>query len=552
MKLKQLMALALIGFAVGACKRPDGGDSDVVEPEGKVVKAKLAINVPKSIRTYAPGDGDPLATVDEKVANYIDVFIYEDGGSYALSFYGRFTPNGTPPTVAIPTGTQFGIDNATQTQFVTADFDVREGEKLVFVGINLPDLIVDRLKTGYYVNETFEQTDLINLLANEQEIGGSSEVAFFNTALVPHDLTADDEILNVSVSRLIAKVVVMAEDADDDISGGSNDASWDINGGTVSELEFAIGQRNNQMFVSPLVGGADPNYGVSNINTVGEVSPNSIVKLRPVDAVNDYIVVNDIGPIANVALSTTNMRYTTENTSDLHRHQDVTYVSIKAKFAPHRFDPDPTTGKLPDDGSPNNMTPPTAGFYAVFTGDPDGEDGVGVRYFNADDADGLEKARNFVMGDYFADIANGGTNITFPGDPATDPFDNAAATATADHYIHFYDESNCYYRIYLNPSEVDGATAPGLGGYNIFRNTVYIARVTGVNYIGTTEPDILPGSVDGNGKGTPTYPGAWFPNFLAAPVQQSDVITPLDLITGLSVSVTMEDWKDDDQDYEVN
>src|SRR5690606_6223555 len=102
-------------------------------------------------------------------------------------------------------------------------------------------------------------TDLIDELVKGALPTGSGELAFFNTAIVKHDVDTDNDPIPVSVSRLVAKVIVMAEDADGDITAG-NDASWDVNGGTISNLEFAIGQRNNQMFVSPLVSGVDPNY----------------------------------------------------------------------------------------------------------------------------------------------------------------------------------------------------------------------------------------------------------------------------------------------------
>lgn len=60
MKIKQYAAFALMGLALGACQKPGGEDPDVVEPEGELVKTKLAISIPKSIRTYAPGEDDPI------------------------------------------------------------------------------------------------------------------------------------------------------------------------------------------------------------------------------------------------------------------------------------------------------------------------------------------------------------------------------------------------------------------------------------------------------------------------------------------------------------
>lgn len=539
MKIKQYVAFALIGLALGACNKPERGeDPTTVEPEGKMVSTRLAINVPNSIRTYAPGDTDPNATGDEIVANYIDVFIYDDGGSYSLTYY-RFLPT-APLGNATPSEGFFNY-NTDGDQFLTADFDVREGKKLVYVGINLPDLIVERLKTGYYVNEIYEKDNLIDELIEEQELGGSAEVAFFNTSIVKHNIgdpdgttgpLIDDGLdIAVNVSRLVAKIVVDVDQTD----------SWDINGGTIlaSSLEFAIGQRNNQMFVSPLVdgngnGGADPNYTVLSINDVVTASTlhPAIQKLQFVTAgdLGDYIPVNSEDPDPKDGTNT-NMRYTTENTSELYRHQDVTYVSVRAKFIPHRYnDVDPDNGTLPDDGSLNNTTEISDGFYAVFTGEPDGDDALGVRYF-----DNIIDARAFVTGVYYTTEVLSGTTIT----PSVDPeYDEAAVAGESDHYIFFYEDSWCYYRIYLNTA----------GNYNILRNTVHTATIEGINYLGTTQRDAVPGGYEDprvltGGRGTPIYPGDWFPNKLPnTPVLPTAQISPIPLMEGLSVEIEMENW----------
>ena len=540
MKIKQYAAFALIGLALSACNKPGGEGPDVVEPEGKLVKAKLAISIPKSVRTYAlPGAGDALATDDEIHANHIDVFIYDDGGSYALK-YERFTRATVDfDSSTDPADGEFKNQNDAGA-YVTGEFDVREGKKLVYVGINLPDLIVERLKTGYYVNEIYEQTNLIDELVNEIEAAGSGQVAFFNTAIVRHNIgdpdgggpLIDDGLdISVSVSRLVAKVVVGVDQA----------TSWDVNGGTIaaSSLYFAIGQRNNQMFVSPLVGGADPNYLASTIPNVLAASAlhPTIQKLQfvTVGDPGDYIQVNGLTPDAGDGANT-NMRYATENTSDEYRHQDVTYVSVRAKFIPHRYnDVDPVTGELPDDGTANNTAELTLedGFYAVFTGDPDGDDALGVRYF-----DNIADARAFVIGTYFTGQV--GVAIVESTDPT---FDEDAPDTDSDHYIFFYEDSWCYYRIYLN----------SVGDYDILRNTVYLATITGINYIGTTKRDAVPGGYEDptiltGGRGTPTYPGDWFPNNLPGfPILPTAQISPTPMMEDLNVTITVEDWDDVDE-----
>src|SRR5690606_28623278 len=183
-----------------------------------------------------------------------------------------------------------------------------------------------------------------------------------------------------------------------------------------------------------------------------------------------------------------------------------------------------------------------------------GEDALGVWYF-----DNLSDARNFVIGPYFTtEVA--GHAITASTDPT---HDTDAVQGESDHYIFHYVNSECYYRIYLNPTGNSGAT----GLYDILRNTVYVANITGVNYIGTTNPDAIPGGYEdgsldeatvtgtatGTYRGTPIYPGDWFPKtFTATPIFPDDVISPTPEATGLNVEISVEDWEWNENEYELN
>lgn len=562
MKMKQFVAFALVGLVLGSCKRPDAGsDGETPGPEGRSVTTRLAISVPNSIRTYAPGDSDAYAADEEVYAETIDVFIYENGGSYPVDtfHFERALVDFTSATSPGP-GLFKNINNGPT--FVTGEFQVREGDKLVYVGINLPNLIKDRLATGYYVNEIFEDPDLLGQLISNTTGGGASRVAYFSSTRgvnVKFDEVATGTPIaaTISVNRLVAKVVAMTE-------GGSGSIAFnDVSGGTLTDFQFAIGQRNNQMFIGPLLGtpGQDPNHLDATITAVGAESPNDIRILRDVSS-SEYKDINDIlsaaMPGSDFKSSATNIHYTTENTSASHRHQDVTYVSVRAKFIPHFIGADPITGIAADYN--DDILTEENGFYAVFTGDGgSGEDALGARYFET-----LAAARAFVTGPYFTnDIA--GHPIVASTDPT---YDDDAIQGTSDHYIFFYAESWCYYRIYLNPN---GSTYPGSGRvtneYDLLRNTVYVANITGVNYIGTTNPDAVPGGYEnstlnevdrdaeapGTFRGTPIYPGDWFGILTGrAPIYPEHQITVTPFAEGLSVSISIENWDVDDDDYELN
>src|SRR5690606_11030375 len=129
MKIRQFAALALMGLALAACNKPDRGeDPSTVEPEGKMVTARLAISVPNSIRTYAPGGTDPYATPQEIEANYIDVFVYENGGSYSTDHF-HFERATDDFEKENPQEEEFS-NPSDGASFKTGPFSVREGEKL--------------------------------------------------------------------------------------------------------------------------------------------------------------------------------------------------------------------------------------------------------------------------------------------------------------------------------------------------------------------------------------------------------------------------------------
>jgi len=580
MKIKKYVAFALMGLALGACKRPGGDGPDVVDPEGKLIKAKLAIKMPRSIRTYTPGGADPYATADETAANRIDVFVYENGGSYATDHFA-FTNNiGTDP---IGGTVDFRIaengPGEADDVYETATFQVREGNKLVYVGINLPALIRDRLSTGYYVNEIYEDPDLLSLLITPNTgpgVNGSASVPYFSSSRGANvTFTADDadnpdpDPFEISVTRLVAKVIVITP------GGTTSTAFNDVSGGTVTNFEFGIRQVNNQMFVAPLAGlfgtdpsdpGKDPNHdAIGTTDNVGALTLQGVPVFQSIAALTGYKAVNDA--IANFTLPANYVHYTTENTSAAHRHQDVTYVSVRAQFVPHKLGGDPLTG---DAGLVNPDDAPPVGahkLYAVFTGDNsgDGSDALGARYFYS-----LDDAREFVMGDYFVEQVLGQTSGAVTDSDNGGDYDADADPLESDFYIFEYDNSWCYYRIYLNPDGIaaTGGTPGETNPYDVLRNTVYVATINGVNYIGTTNPVAIPGGYEdgtlseaaaniagqANLRGTPIHPGTWFPNLLAGtpifPEDQIEEAAPY--ATGLSVSLSVEDWFPNEDDYELN
>lgn len=420
MKIKQYVAFALMGLALGACKKPGEDGPDSPDPDlGKTGTIKLSFKLPEKIGTYAPGDDDGNATDEETQINYIDVFIYDDGDGFALTYLHIDAAGLT--RLGGPTPNVWTIDDP---------ISVRTGQKQVYVGVNLPDHIVDRLKTGHYVNEEFSSVNL----ANDLDAGGDGTVAFFNTNVGASHIYSVNEGANTSitvdVSRLVAKIVVTTSEELQDALDGNTLA---VSGGRISNLEFTVGQRNDLIYVMPLTGLVDPNY--ENGAAVGQLEDPVNLTLYPYKAVNAYDAAFDL------RAASTQKVYAPENTVDGTsggaQHRDVTYVSIRATFTPDLLD---------DTGSPAVLGET---FYAVFTGNDDDE-GLGQRYFEDE-----TEAQDFI--------------------------DNNPDIAAPE--VHEYLNGQCYYRLYLNPTT-----------YNVLRNTVYDATITHINYIGTRTAEILPGS----------------------------------------------------------
>lgn len=437
MNTKFYTILIAAGLAFGACKK-DSAPQASATAEGRDTKISLAIPLPKEITTYAADDAN--ATDDEVKINRVDVFIYDNGGNYGLTYASINVAD------MVKTNGTYAVANIT----------AKTGKKLVYVGVNLPQAVVDELKTSYVnVKKAFN--------ANLTELAGASGVAMFNQAVQEHELTDGVNLITVPVTRLVSKIVVSQKAS----------LALSVAGGTLSDLKFAMGNTNTRMFVAPLVNWVDPNHAESSY-AAGLFST--------VNTAN-YVAVNAGG----TAILTANKQYAQENTSAMHRHMEVTYASVSAKFSPAAFEDNTATQNA--DGT----------FYAVFT--------TGGTY-------------------YFKTAANADAFI-------------AANSATAAPAKLTYTGGICYYRIYLNP---DGGVATG-GKYDVVRNVLYNATIAKVNALGTPGPNDIAGT-----PGTPTNPGA--PVVAVNPTTPQSPVSPL-TDNVLSVEMKVTSWNVSTADYEL-
>lgn len=381
--IKKYAFMALAAISITACNKDEQNEIDFNGVNGKNAKLQLMVTAPKSVFTYAAADDN--ATDAEMKINTLDVFVYDDGAPFTLTSYAH-----------IEGSTIYETDGVTIKE---QSLDVKTGAKQVFVAVNISPEIVDKLKSNYANMNTAIDVDMSTL------VNSDGSVAMFNESInriIVSDNAGANKI-TVAVSRLVAKTSVKS---------GQSLALSNIAGGTLSELNYTIGQANTKQIIAPLVNFVDANWLAADHND-SDLRPVDVATFQPVNA-------------ASAAISNQNAMYAPENTTKEHQYNQVTYVSVRAKFTPSTL-----TGAQPlaADGT----------FYAVFTN-------YGVYYFGS-----LEEAQQYAT-------KNGG-----------------AAPIT-------YNNGYCYYRLYLNP---EGNTM-GEGKYDLLRNVYYNATVTKINGLGTS------------------------------------------------------------------
>jgi len=404
MNMKKYAVIALAAVTFAACKK--NNDNEAIGAAGTGIDTKLLLTVtaPKGVATYAAGDEN--ATDAEIKVNTIDVFIYDDGAPFGLVSHTQITGDES----IYETGT-----SNIKKQTVAA----KTGNKQVFVGVNLSSAIVAKLTANYANMNTALDAEMSTLVNTD------GSVAMFNESITKVNVTENTttNIVTVPVSRLVAKATVRS---------GQSLSLAGIAGGTLSDLNYSVGQANTKQFIAPLINFKDPNWLAAALTNTDL----NAVSTADFKAVNDYAVTN----------LNQNKQYFPENTSSEHQYNQVTFLSVRAKFTPTAL-----TGTSPSvDGT----------FYAVFTN-------AGVYYFGA-----LAEAQTY------ATANNGAAPIT-------------------------YANGYAYYRLYLNP---DGSTM-GEGKYDVLRNVYYHATITKINGLGTPGENQVDGEAGTPGNpGAPLDP----------------------------------------------
>ncbi len=294
-KYVMLMAAALT-MGLSSCSN----ESDVVDDtskEGAKTYASIKFSSPSTYGTLQTG------TTEESTINTVDVFIYNVGGF--LKDYKQFT----------------NFSDAGSGVWETAELmETTSGAKQIYVGINLPAAISTSLsttnKTLAALTSVAQTITVADIATNNNFVMGSdvNSATFIAWDGVTGSMPAANAI-TVDVKRFASKFTV---------EENASLALANVDGGTLSDLQFALGQVNLSTYAAQKkVGTAieDPNYAAP--STAGDGLAGA-----PVAA--DYSTVNAAGTAINMLVA----KYAPENTNDNVLAGNLTYVSVSAKFAP--------------------------------------------------------------------------------------------------------------------------------------------------------------------------------------------------------------------------
>jgi len=306
-------AAFLLGFASCSKENEQPGPNGPVAAEGKETFMNLSITFPTEPGTKATGD--PNATNKEAQINRVDVFIYTGMGLFSshktltLSDFSTNSPDGTADRynaiTKIPTTT---------------------GTKLVFVGINLPQRIVDACKS----KAASEIASTVQTMSHDDLVGDlHDDFVMFSkkgyTSVFVEDQNAASNKIVAECERFVAKVTVETSPTVDLTSLP----------GTLNNLVFTIDNYNTKFFL--LQGAADeyrdPNWTLSSYVSTDFLRSSSINH----EYWAQVLRTATLSDPANPTLSDWKATYAPENTSFGKRKKEITRVNVRGEFIPAKI-----------------------------------------------------------------------------------------------------------------------------------------------------------------------------------------------------------------------
>lgn len=306
-KFKYLMAAAAAVLTLGfvSCSKDDTGGTPA-PGAGDPTSFTIAIGQPT---TYAADDDN--ASTNELNFSTVDVFIYDAASFVQVNHHYLTLADFGAPSNNVYTSTK--------------KLSTTTGAKLVYVGVNLPTAIADKIKAAQSTAGLSAVHDITT-----QQLTQAGGFAMFSASAANPSFVADENDpankVTVSVARLVAKVTVE----------NKLTMPYGVAGGNIAGLEFTLGNLNTKMFpfqqnnTGVIV---DPNWTDA---TTAPQLPTYIGDFADPAPMTGYITVDQY--VASTPGKNLKAKYAAENSSERHLKGETTYISIKGVFTPGNFD----------------------------------------------------------------------------------------------------------------------------------------------------------------------------------------------------------------------
>lgn len=296
------MAIVALSMGLTSCSKDD--DATVVE--GKDTYMKVSVLFPSN-STESRATGDANSTDGEAEVHTVDVFIYNDAGTYL----SRTSLTASDFTQGTSTSTADVYEASTKIKTTT-------GAKKVLVGINLPSEVLTAIENKHISAASDEAYSLTRANLSAVDTKG---LPMFSTATTSSTFVADENDaannLSINVKRMVAKVTV--EQSASMTQGGID--------GELGTLEFAINNLNEKSYLLQGVAPEykDPNWA-SGSYFQGDFSNADLGASSP-----DWkTIVTEVTEIKTLVAN-----YATENTSEDKTKGEITRVTVRATFMPN-------------------------------------------------------------------------------------------------------------------------------------------------------------------------------------------------------------------------
>ncbi len=415
-----MLAASTLTMGITSCSN----DENAVNDESAAVKSeptsmKFTVTMPRSLRTYAPTD--TYATDAELALNSVNVLVYAKGtdGIYTLEKNGNKSLTASDFTLVA--GDTYELTDPSKLSTVT-------GTKRIMVAMNYPGT----LPTA--AGAPLSDLDALIYTLSTPTALTNSGIAMFSVEPKEVDLVADatSNTMTISVKRMVAKFTVQEKIVR---QGGKIMTG----GGELTNMQYAVGNINKTIYPKQQFTGTAPSIFVKDTNWSSYVAGTSFFGLDYALASTDFKSVD----VEATSMADFKTIYVPENTSETTAvdGENVTYISVRAQYAPAFF--------ANADGSskgPNTAAPKT--FWTVVT------NAGAILYFDVEaDADAYK--------------ALAASNIKSA--PYTDGF--------------------CYWRVYVNQAaDTDSSIAGSKSNkYDVLRNGYYKSTIKSIKALGTPE-----------------------------------------------------------------